>query len=62
MDEDAGAGAGVGEGVEEREGTKIGVEGRDIVVMRSEEDEDSEELLGGWGLSRVLFILEVAQP
>ena len=52
----------MGEGVEEREGTKIGVEGRDIVVMRSEEDENSDELLEGWGLSRVLFILEVAQP
>src|SRR5712691_7859291 len=39
-DEEAGAGAGVGEGVEEREGTKIGVEGRDmVVILAGEEDE-----------------------
>ena len=33
-----GAGVGVGEGVEEREGTKIGVDGRDMVVVKGEEE------------------------
>ncbi len=42
-DEEAGAGAGVGEGVEEREGTKIGVDGRDILVVKSEEDEQGKQ-------------------
>ena len=42
-DEGAGAGVGVGEGVEEREGTKIGVDGRDMVVVKSEEDEQRKQ-------------------
>src|SRR5260221_9741837 len=42
-DEEAGAGAGVGEGVEEREGTKIGVDGRDMVVVKNEEEEQRKQ-------------------
>ncbi len=43
VDEEAGRGAGVGEGVEEREGTKIGVDGRDIVMVGGEEDEQRKQ-------------------
>ena len=43
VDEEAGAGVGVGEGVEEREGTKIGVDGRDILVVKGEEDEQRKQ-------------------
>ena len=39
VDEEAGAGVEVGEGVEEREGTKIGVDGRDIAMVGGEGDE-----------------------
>jgi len=62
VDEEAGIGAGVGEGVEEREGTKIGVEGRDMVVV--EQGRCTEKAAKGcWrrGMSRVLFIPEVVQ-
>jgi len=43
VDEEAGGGAGVGEGVEEREGTKIGVDGRDIVMVGGKEDEQRKQ-------------------
>ena len=43
VDEEAGAGVGVGEGVEEREGMKIGVDGRDILVVKGEEDEQRKQ-------------------
>ena len=63
-DEGASVGAGVGEGVEEREGTKIGIDGRDMVVEKGEEDEQRKQrrVAGEMGVVEGPFILEVVQP
>ena len=46
-DEEVGTGAGVGEGVEEREGTKIGVDGQDMVVKDKEDEQGKQRRVAG---------------